>query len=214
MDDIYDSDRIGHIKNIMGHHAEMAAPGETIYFGLTDDPCQPMTYRNADSRPSGVIQSKEPCDDGTFLLGVKMSDGTYRSVNTGTVAPGDLFEYGEDSYKAYGERRRAEAAAAEKIQIEEPSYSGAGDVGAKVMELDTKLQNFIEQTQTQHSTFVETLAQFANDISTGRAEFSNVFRKEFSTFKGTDASEPAPVVATSDQEYGDVSALIDSSDEE
>lgn len=212
MDDIYNSDRIGHIKNIMGHHAEMAAPGETIYFGLTDDPCQPMTYRNADSRPSGVIQSKEVRPDGTFDISVQLTDGTYRSVNTGTLAPGDLFEYGEDAYARYAEKRREEERArAEEVTLKEPEYSGAGDLAEQVKLLSAKLEDHIQQTQSQNATFVETIAQMANDISTGKAEFSNVFRKEFATFKGTEASEPSPV---SEQEYGDVSAVIESSDEE
>lgn len=215
MEDIYNPSRIEHIKNIMGHHAEMADPGETVYFGLTDDPCQPITYRNAECRPQGVVESKKLLDDGTHQITFRMEDGSYRSVNSATVAPSELFEFAEEAYGRYAEKRRAEAARAEEDVLKEPEYSGTEDLYSRVSDLSDKLDRFIEQSQNQNATFVETIASLANDISTGRAEFSDVFRKEFATFKGADTEKPSETQPEVQREYGDISAaVIDSSDDE
>jgi hypothetical protein len=186
----------------MPQFAKVAEVGDTVMMGLEGDPANPWV--DSASRPMATIIDKSSQVDGTSVK-LRMDDGTERTVNEYSIAPGDVWEFTDDSFAKVMERERAAQARAEEPIVPDSAYRGEASI---VDELRREIQNLKAEldsekrlTRSFQNTYIMTMKELANDVmkldTEGNcADFCRTFSSEYdkmqtraeeSIFRGTNS---------------------------
>jgi hypothetical protein len=115
-DDLYDSDRLSKIAEIMPKFASHAQAGDEIMLGLEGDPSFPSEFQ-AD-RPMGTIVKVKETPNGNALK-VKMSTGKVVTVHPNSFDPKMVWEFTDDSFQNVLQRSLKQQAEPEPAAIGE-----------------------------------------------------------------------------------------------
>jgi hypothetical protein len=149
----------------MPQFAKVAEVGDTVMMGLEGDPANP--WSNSAARPMATIVDKSSHVDGTSVK-LRMDDGTERSVNEYSIAPGDVWEFTDDTFANVMERERAAQARAEEPIVPDSAYRGDASV---VNEMRREIQNLKAELDSEkrlvrsfQNTYIMTMKELANDV--------------------------------------------------
>lgn len=173
---IFSEDRVNNISEIMPKLSEHVKVGDSILLGLEGDPNFP--YDMSD-RPEGrVVNVKN--NNGLVDLSVELSNGKTVQLNAGSIAPDQVWEFTEDSFRDVLERNIKVSNNVEPVS--EPSdnlsaYRGSNELS----ELREMLQNQIRENNEFNQTLVKTLNEIAKDVVSlnPEAKFCSVFASEY-----------------------------------
>jgi len=180
---VFDPARIEKISRIMPQFSKVAAKGDEVLLGLQGDPAFPFSNKN---RPSAIIEEVRQSKNGT-MVDLRLDDGSRKSINEFTIAPGDVWEFSDKGFEKVMDRERAqyrsEAALNEK-KIEKVDYRGVEDLREQVAALRSELQAERQLTRNFHNTYIATLHELANDVCSldskgDGAQFCRTFNSEF-----------------------------------
>ena len=157
--------------------------------GLEGDPAFP--FKNAASRPvARVAAINRDATEGTTVT-LNLSNGETKKVNEFTIAPPDVWEFTDASFKNVMDRERVkqerEAARAESaMRRSATEYRGdtSNNLQKQVDSLRKALEEERQLTRNFHNTYIASLHELANDVckldSTGKnAQFCRTFNQEF-----------------------------------
>jgi hypothetical protein len=164
-DSVYQPERISKISRIMPQFAKVAEVGDMVMMGLEGDPANP--WADSASRPMATIVDKSSQVDGTSVK-LRMDDGTEKTVNEYSIAPGDVWEFTDDSFANVMERERAAQARAEEPIVPDSAYRGDGGI---VDEMRREIQNLKAELDSEkrlirsfQNTYITTLNELAKDV--------------------------------------------------
>lgn len=161
--DLYDRQRIEHIRDMMPKVMDLALPNDRIVMGLSGDPMLSKSAR----RQEGTVLSVDK-----RTMRVRMDDGATRTLDSTSLNPDSLFEFSEDSFKDVI-RRSVDPTVADHNN----KYRGSNV--SDVANLQKELREFQESV-------VNTMGEMAKDISKMSNEndsFSSIFAKEYRGMK-------------------------------
>lgn len=177
-DAVFDQERIAKIREIMPKFADVAMVGDRVMMGLQGDPMDP--YKGND-RPTATIVNKS-ADEVTL----KMADNSRRTVSKYAIAPKDVWEFTDDSFKNVLTREKAkvmEASRAETTTVQAKS----NDLASEVAQLRSELATERNLTRDFHKTYIASMRELAADVckidaATGNkhASFCRTFRDQYS----------------------------------
>lgn len=190
--DMYDTERIQKISEIMPRFNAHVQPNDTILFGLEGDPLFPESFKA--NRPTGVVQKvKSNGSPENSTIRVKMSNGQTKDIPYGSVNPETLWEFSDDTFQEVLKR------SIDRNMPESPDYRGVSaevnEVNALRAELNA-LKGSMEQERSESQNFnnalIATLHEMATDVCKNQdAPFCKVFNTEYSKMMSTDQEENA-----------------------
>lgn len=214
MSAVFAPERIEKISKIMPQFSKVAQVGDMVLMGLEGDPAFPF---KEDSRPSATVTKVSQTEDGNNTVTLELSDGNIKEVSSYTIAPGDVWEFSDESFanvmererKMQEEKMRAEDAA----RAEESAYRGTNDLEKQINELRAELEAERQLTRNFHNTYIASLHELANDVcaldpSGKGCQFCRTFNAEYtkmqsrgekSLYRGSD-KESAEEKYTSDDD--------------
>tara|TARA_B110001450_G_scaffold252416_1_gene274153 strand:- start:297 stop:1046 length:750 start_codon:yes stop_codon:yes gene_type:complete len=216
---VYQPERISKISRIMPQFAKVAEVGDTVMMGLEGDPANPWT--DSASRPMATIVDKASQVDGTSVK-LRMDDGTERTVNEYSIAPGDVWEFTDVSFAKVMERERAAQARAEEPIVPDSAYRGDASI---VDELRHEIQNLKAELDAEkrsvrsfQNTYIMTMKELANDVMKldtkgDCANFCRTFSSEYEKMR-TRAEESIYRGTNSQTKSHDNTALFADEEEE
>lgn len=183
---VYDQDRISKISKIMPQFNKVANVGDKVLMGLEGDPSFPFS---TGSRPEGTIVSIDKKKDGTEIQ-FHMNDGSNKTVNEYSIAPGDVWEYSDESFSKVMEREREAqemrmARAEKKVTVPSTTYRGdENSLMQEIKQLRSDLNAERELTRNFHNTYIASLHELAQDVcrldTDGKhANFCRTFNSEY-----------------------------------
>ena len=184
---VYQPERIDKISRIMPQFSKVARVGDTVLMGLEGDPAFPY---GAD-RPMATITDVSDGMDGTSVK-LRLNDGTVKTVNEYSIAPGDVWEYTDEAFANVMDRERkaqdAQMARAEP-SLGDAVYRGeTEDLRKQVQELRAELAEEKRLARSFHNTYIMTMKELASDVlkldSVGDcANFCRTFSNEYDKMK-------------------------------
>lgn len=186
--DVFNQERISKISKIIPQFTKVAKVGDTVMMGLEGDPVFPYDGSN---RPTATIESLTP-NGNDVTIGLKMSDGTVKSVSMYSVAPTDVWEFTDKSFaqvmareRQAQEKRIVDARAEKPIEVVQKSSSN-GDMRQEIASLRAELEAERKLTRNFHNTYIASLHELASDVCkidnlTGgkNASFCKTFNNEY-----------------------------------
>jgi len=180
---VFDQDRVLKIGAIMPKFNEVAQPGDSVLMGLEGDPKFPYTASN---RPSATIETITRNNTGTEIR-LKLSNGTYKTVNEYSVGPADVWEYSDHAFQQVFERERNKVQPKQSHTSRSESAlaeSGSKSLQAQISQLRSELESERQMTRNFHTTYVASLHELASDVckldtSGKHASFCRTFNNEY-----------------------------------
>ena len=193
---IFDPSRIEKISKIMPNFSKVARVGDTVLMGLDGDPAFPYPNGN---RVTGQITDVQNINGDNHVT-IQCSDGNVKTVNSFTIAPGEVWEFSDESFASVLERERREQEMTMRAnsevmmgeekrmnRAEESQYKAIDhDLQTQIAELRAELESERQLTRNFHNTYIASLHELANDVckiadkSGTMAQFCNTFNTEYS----------------------------------
>ena len=171
---IYDTERIRKISQIMPEFSNVARPGDEVYMGLEGDPCFP--YLDC-KRPVGVVQHVDSSNADETIVTLNI-DNVQKKVSSLSLSPRDVWEFTDKSFRGVLQRN----APNEPASASPPPYRGGADhksvqaLQADIDAIASKLTAQNENTRAFQNTLITSLSAMADDIVAlggKKASFSN-----------------------------------------
>jgi hypothetical protein len=165
---LYDTERIQKIGEIMPGLCNYAEKGDEIALGLVGDPEFPEAYRG--SRPTGIIEDIKKENDAT-IISARMEDGQLMNLPSTTIGAYNTWEFTDSGFNKVLKREEEKAARSESsISSPVPDYRGAntGDLSnieERLKNIEQTLRKFEMTQSTFRSTVVSTFKEVANDVN-------------------------------------------------
>lgn len=186
--EVYDTSRITKISKIMPQFSKVAAPGDTVLMGLEGDPAYPYTNT---ARPSATITDVSYRGTNTYDIGLKLDDGSRKTVSSMTINPEEVFEYDDKSFENVLRREQENMNRAEgKLESSRAENNMMNDdmiqsLRSEITTLRKELNAQVELTRNFHNTYIATLNEVASDMcqmdaSGENAKFCRTFHNEYS----------------------------------
>jgi len=164
---LYDTDRIQKIGEIMPGLCNFAEKGDEIALGLVGDPEFPYAYRG--SRPTGIIEQIKKENDAT-IVSARMEDGQLMNLPSTSIGAYNTWEFTEKGFNQVLQREEEKAARSESsISSTVPGYRGANmedlsSIEERLKNIEQTLRKFEMTQSTFRSTVVSTFNEVANDV--------------------------------------------------
>lgn len=173
---IFSEDRVNNISEIMPKLSEHVQVGDQILLGLEGDPNFPYEMSE---RPEGVVRNVSNTN-GLVDLSVELNNGDLVKLSAGSIAPDQVWEFTEDSFRNVLERNIKVSSTVESAATpvdDLSAYRGSNDVS----ELKAMLETQIKENNEFNQTLVKTLNEIAKDVVSlnPEAKFCSVFASEY-----------------------------------
>jgi len=174
----YDTERVNKISQIMPQFGKVAEKGDTVMMGLEGDSLFP--YANKNSRPSATITDVKHRANDT-LVSLSLSDGSIKEVSSMSLAPDQVWEFDDKSFKHVLDRQKKAMEARSESAVPK-SYRGISEDLSKTIE---ELRSDIEALKSQSYRGVSGEAQeMRSEINSLKQQLS-IEHKNTSNFHNT-----------------------------
>lgn len=196
---IFDSDRVSKIGEIMPRFQQHVQPGDQIMLGLEGDPAFPY----GEDRPVGTVTRTKSLEDGSTSVRVRMNTGQSVTLQPNTVDPKQVWEFTDDSFQ----KVLARSVQPEPERPEQTYRGTTNEVDSLRQELDMiKAQMHAEAQEVRkfNNTLISTLNEISQDVckTNSDANFCKVFATEYRSMMENDAA-PASESKYFDSDFSD-----------